>query len=165
MIWTTNGLNRTNILVLIYLFLQTERKAMGNELKDILHQEDCACVIKNQQVRRFYKRGIFDLYGVYAQERSFLQGAEVADHVVGKAAAALLVAGGAKQVYADLISLSALMLLRNAGIPTEYGQVVSYIQNHHQNDWCPMESECYGEKSVADMLPLIQRFVEKQKEK
>jgi len=126
----------------------------------MLHNEDCSCVIQNQVVKKFHRRGITDLYGVYDQERDFLKGAQVADHVIGKAAAALLIAGGAQQVYADLISLSALMLLRNAGIPTEYEQVVSYIQNHRLTDWCPMESECYSEQSVEDMLPLIKQFVE-----
>ena len=64
-----------------------------------------------------------------------------------------------------LISLSALVLLREAGIPVEYGQVVSYIQNHRLTDWCPMESECYNEKTVEDMLPIIKEFVESQQRK
>ncbi len=138
---------------------------MVQDLIHILHNEDCSCVIENQEVKKFHRRGIMDLYGLYDQERNFLKGAQVADHVVGKAAAALLIAGGAKQVYADLISLSALVLLREAGIPVEYGQVVSYIQNHRLTDWCPMESECYNEKTVEDMLPIIKEFVESQQKK
>ena len=136
---------------------------MVQDLIQILHSEQCSCVIQNQEVKRFHNRGIMDLYNVYAHEPAFLQGAEVADHVIGKAAAAILIAGGAKQIYADLISLSALMLLRETGIPTEYKQVVSYIQNHKLTDWCPMESECYSEKSVEDMMPLIKHFVESQR--
>lgn len=138
---------------------------MVQDLIHILHNEHCACVIQNEEVKKFHNRGIMDLYGLYDNEPDFLRGAEVADHVIGKAAAALLIAGGAKQVYADLISLSALVLLREAGIPTEYEQVVSYIQNHRLTDWCPMESECYNEKSVEDMLPLIKQFVESQRPK
>lgn len=133
---------------------------MVQDLIHILHNEDCTCVIRNQEIRRFHNRGIVDLYNVYDREPQFLDGAAVADHAIGKAAAAILIAGKAKHVYADLISLSALILLREAGIPTDYGQVVSYIQNHHLTDWCPMESECYSAKNVEDMMPLIKNFVE-----
>jgi len=138
---------------------------MVEDLIKILHSEDCSCVIRNQEVKTLHSRGIMDLYDVYSTTPQLLQGAQVADHVVGKAAAALMIAGGVQQVYADLISLSALVLLRQKGIPTEYGQVVSYIQNHRFTDWCPMESECYSEKSVEDMLPLIKEFVESQQHK
>ena len=90
----------------------------------------------------------------------FLAGAEVADRVVGKAVAAMLVKGGVKNVYADMISLSALTLLRNAGIDTDYDQLVTYIKNTRLTDWCPVEAMCYNEQTVDEILPIVQQFVE-----
>ena len=87
-----------------------------NELIEKLHEEGCSCVVSNHEVRTYTHRGVDDLFRLLTQEPSFLHGAEVADRVVGKAVAALLVKGGVKNVYADLISLSALTLLRDAGI-------------------------------------------------
>ena len=84
----------------------------------------------------------------------------MADRVVGKAVAAMLVKGGVKNVYADMISLSALTLLRNAGIDTDYDQLVTYIKNTRLTDWCPVEAMCYNEQTVDEILPIVQRFVE-----
>ncbi len=130
-----------------------------NELVEKLHQEGCSCVVSNQEVRTFEKRGVDDIYQLLTQEPAFLQGAEVADRVVGKAVAALLVKGGVEHVHADLISLSALMLLREAGIDTDYDQVVTYIKNSRLTDWCPVEALCYNEETVDEILPIVQQFM------
>ena len=51
----------------------------------------------------FYNRGVKDLYTLYTTTPSLLNGALVADKVVGRAAATLMVLGGVKRVYADTI--------------------------------------------------------------
>lgn len=131
-----------------------------NELIEKLHEEGCSCVVSNNEVRTYTKRGVDDLYNLLTSEPSFLAGAEVADRVVGKAVAAMLVKGGVKNVYADMISLSALTLLRNAGIDTDYDQLVTYIKNTRLTDWCPVEAMCYNEQTVDEILPIVQQFVE-----
>lgn len=135
-----------------------------NELIEKLHENGCSCVVSNHEVRTYSKRGVDDLYNLLTKEPSFLAGAEVADRVVGKAVAAMLVKGGVKNVYADLISLSALTLLRDAGINTNYDQLVTYIKNYSLTDWCPVEALCYNEQTVDEILPLIQRFVENKEQ-
>jgi iron complex outermembrane receptor protein len=131
-----------------------------NELIEKLHETGCSCVISNKEVRTYTHRGVDDLYKLLTQEPSFLANAEVADRVIGKAAAALLVKGGVKNVYADLISLSALTLLREAGVTTYYDQLVTYIKNTRLTDWCPVEALCYNEQTVDEILPVVQQFVE-----
>ena len=62
---------------------------------DCLFIENCSCVIRNgDTVRIFHERGIKDLFRLLKTEREFLDGAFVADKVVGKGAAALMVLGG-----------------------------------------------------------------------
>ena len=64
-----------------------------NELIEKLHEEGCSCVVSNKEVRTYTHRGVDDLYRLLTQEPTFLDGAEVADRVVGKAAAAILQIG------------------------------------------------------------------------
>lgn len=86
---------------------------------DILHKGGYSCVMKNrEEVRTFTQRGVADLYDLYQADSAFMKGAAIADKVIGKGAAALMVLGGFKTVYADIISTPALALLCEAGIET-----------------------------------------------
>lgn len=76
---------------------------------DILHKGGYSCVMKNrEEVRTFTQRGVADLYDLYQADSAFMKGATIADKVIGKGAAALMVLGGFKTVYADIISTPAL---------------------------------------------------------
>ena len=130
----------------------------NTEISQALYDEGCSCIVSNKDTRKFTRRGIDDLYYLLNNEPDFLHGAFVADRIVGKAAAALMITGGVGSVYADLISVSALTLLRNAGIETDYAQVVTYIKNNRLTDWCPVEAMCYNEDNLDDILSIINHF-------
>lgn len=134
-----------------------------DELVKLLHEGNYSCVIRNEVVRTFTQRGIADLYDLLTQEPAFLHGAQIADKVIGKAAAALMVLGGVQQIYTDIISEPALALLRNAGIKIEYMQVVPRIRNRANTGWCPMETICYEVEAAEDMFPLIRDFVQQMR--
>lgn len=90
---------------------------------DILHKGGYSCVMKNrEEVRTFTQRGVADLYDLYQADSAFMKGAAIADKVIGKGAAALMVLGGFKTVYADIISTPALALLCKAGIETTFAK-------------------------------------------
>lgn len=62
---------------------------------DILHKGGYSCVMKNrEEVRTFTQRGVADLYDLYQADSAFMKGAAIADKVIGKGAAALMVLGG-----------------------------------------------------------------------
>lgn len=129
---------------------------------ELLHAGNYSCVIaQGNDVRTFHRKGIRDLYELIIYNPVFLRGASIADKVVGKAAAALIVSGGVQSVYADTISLSALYLLEKSHIPTEFGSLVPYIQNKSRTDWCPMEKRCYDVASVSDILDIIKQSMQK----
>ena len=91
-----------------------------------LRAEGCSCVIQNGDTTlTFHQRGVKDLHNLLRNEPSTLRGALLADKVVGKGAAVLMVAGGVEWVYAEVISESALELLSGHNIPTDYGKVVA----------------------------------------
>ena len=82
-----------------------------------------------------------------------MHGAQVADKVVGKAAAALMVLGGVREVYTDIISEPALAVLHKANIRVECVQIVSRIWNRNRTGWCPLETLCYELESPEAMYP------------
>lgn len=133
-------------------------------LIDYLFAEKCSCVIRNgNDIRVFHDRGIKDLFRLLKEERAFLDGAFVADKVVGKGAAALMNLGGVKEVYADIVSRPALALLNEARIRTDYTLVVAHIVNRTQTGICPVEQLCDGCATAQTCLPLIERFIEHMK--
>ena len=82
------------------------------QLIDLLHVEACSCVIRNGDVTRIFReRGVKDLYRLLEEEPELLAGAFVADKVVGKGAAALMILGGGGELHADVISRPARRLL------------------------------------------------------
>ncbi len=134
-----------------------------DEIIKLLHEGGYSCVIRNGEIRTFTRRGVADLYDLLNRDPAFLRGAQMADKVIGKAAAALMVLGGVAEIYTDLISEPALLLLRDAGIPVEAVRIVPRIQNRAKTGWCPLETICYEEKDAAAMYPLIRDFVEKMR--
>lgn len=96
---------------------------------------------------------------VYQADSAFMKGAAIADKVIGKGAAALMVLGGFKTVYADIISTPALALLCEAGIETTFAQEVPHIINRDKTGWCPLETACMELNTVEEMYPVIQNFI------
>lgn len=129
-----------------------------------LHTGGYSCVISNgDDVRTFTKRGVADIYELLQNDRSFLKGASVADKVVGKGAAALMVIGGVKYIYTDVISEAAMALLRKHQIEVAYGKLVPFIENRDKSGSCPLESICLATDSLPELYKLIEGFIEKMK--
>lgn len=133
---------------------------MINRLIEILHSEKCSCVIAcGDNVRTFHRRGIADLFITLKNEPETLRKAIVADKVVGKAAAALMVLGGVRQVYADTISTPALTLLRANGITVDFAVETDHIINRAGTGWCPMEQLSRDEDNPAVIRNKVEEFL------
>lgn len=129
-------------------------------LIDYLFTGKCSCVIRNgNEIRVFRERGVKDLYRLLKEEPAFLHGAFVADKVVGKAAAALMILGGVKEIFAEVISQPASKLFSRATVHAEYFLMVPYIINRSQTDWCPLERGCANAVSAEECLPIIENFI------
>lgn len=136
------------------------------ELINLLHSGEYSCVIANEgKVRTFTQRGVADLYDLLTQEPDFLKGALIADKVVGKGAAALMISGGIKELYTDIISSKAMDLFRTSDVKVGFGQEVPFIWNRDHTEWCPVETMCSEEESAEAILPLIRDFLEKVRSK
>lgn len=130
------------------------------ELITLLHEGGYSCVVRNgEDVRTFTKRGVADLFELLTTKSDFLQGSSIADKVIGKGAAALMVKGEVQSVYADVISKSALDLLRSADIDVRYSEVVTHIINRAGTGICPVEQRCLPLAEVDDMVTAIREFI------
>ena len=110
-----------------------------NKAKELLKNGTLA-VINGESVFVYHERGIKTLLDILMGGPALLEGAIVADKVVGKAAALLMVKGGVKEVYAETISESALEVFRSHQIPATFGASVPRIMNRAGTGPCPMES-------------------------
>lgn len=134
------------------------------ELISMLHTGGYSCVIANgEKIRTFTQRGVADLYDLLTMEPEFLKGAIIADKVVGKGAAALMILGEIKELYTDVISTKALELFQKSEIKVDFTQEVPFIWNRNHTGWCPVETMCSEENSAENILPLIRDFLERMR--
>lgn len=95
--------------------------------------------VKNGELRTSQKRGIAPIIELIDAEPEFLNGASVADKVIGKAAAMLLNAYGVKNIRTPLASEKAVEYLKGKSMIFEYESTAEYIINRDGTDMCPME--------------------------
>lgn len=130
------------------------------QLIEILHREKCSCVIRTDgNITLCHRRGVRDLLDIVLSGSHSLRGAEVADKVVGKGAAALMVLGSISAVYAGVISVPALRMLEETSIRVTYGTLVPGIINRAGTGMCPVEALCAHCVAPEECLPLIINFV------
>ena len=98
-------------------------------LIEILRREACSLVVETAtgEVTTYNKPGVRDLV------------ARVADKVIGRAAAALLVNGGVAAVHGEVMSRRALPLLEEAGVDVSWGKLVDAIVVPEGDTRCRLE--------------------------
>lgn len=139
-----------------------------NELIDILHAEDCSLVVcdANGEVTTYNKKGVRDLIWLLDNDPQRLKHARIADKVIGKAAAGLIVQGGVREVYADVMSRLALPLLDATNIPYTYGELVDRIVIPAGDDRCPLEKIVAPAASALEVEQMLrQHFAEMQQKR
>lgn len=137
-----------------------QNQALLQELMERLTAEQCSCVIRSgSAIRVFRERGVRDLHHLLTREPQFLRGALVADKVVGKGAAALMILGGVEGLYAGVLSRPARDLLVGAGVWTTYDTLVPHIVNRAKTDRCPLEKRCDEAATAEECRPLIEAFI------
>jgi len=133
------------------------------DLIDILHDGNHSLVVANGEVCTFDGGGVSDLYRLLQEDPGFLHGASVADKVVGKAAASLMVLAKIKEAYAEVVSQPALDLLRSSGISVIYAKVVPCIINRAGTGLCPLETRCMTCMTPEECFVAIRTFMQEIK--
>jgi len=102
------------------------------------------------------KRGITPLLELIASGKD-VSGYSAADKVVGKAAAALFIKCGVKQLYAAVLSKGGAKLLESHGVEYVYDTLTDAIINRAGTDVCPMEKAVRDIEEIEDMYVAILR--------
>lgn len=132
------------------------------QLIEILRREKCSLVVKNHGIVTTYsKPGVRDLEHLLDHDPEMLQGATIADKVIGKAAAAMVVVGGVKELYAEVISKKAIPFLEEAGIAYTYGTLVDTIKE--EGDRCQLEKITAPATTPEETVALLRAHFEKKK--
>jgi len=111
------------------------------ELKHLLQREEVRGVVRTAtgEIREFHRQGVIDLFTLLTEAPQMLQGSQIADRVIGRGAALLMVKGGVQEVFAYVISESALSIFKQADIPVTYNSLQPHIINRTGTDICPVE--------------------------
>ena len=131
------------------------------ELKEMLRREDVRGVVRSAdgRLREFRRQGVIDLFQLLSDEPAFLQGASMADRVVGRGAALLMAKGGVKEVFAFVLSQPAFDVLRQAGITISYDTLQPNIINRTGTDICPVEKLTADTTDPDEAFRLIGNFL------
>ena len=125
-----------------------------------LHNEKLCCVVlKDDEYFTSMEFGIKPLMIFLRQDKSFFKNAVIADKIIGKAAALLMILGGAEQVYGEIMSDSAIAVLKEHHIPFDYGTTVSYIKNRTDTGICPMEETVLNISSPSEAFDAIEKTI------
>ena len=135
------------------------------QLIEILRREKCSLVVKNHGIVTTYsKPGVRDLEHLFDHAPEMLHGATIADKVIGKAAAAMVVVGGVKELYAEVMSKRAIPFLEEAGIAYTYGTLVDTIKE--EGDRCQLEKITAPATTPEETVDLLRaHFEEKKRER
>ena len=98
-----------------------------------------------------FGKGVKELVDVM----TILSNSSVADKVVGKAAAVILVRNGARAVYGKVMTKTAYTLLTQHNVFAKYGELVDKIEN------CPFEERV---KNISDIKEAWKEIMDLYKE-
>jgi len=128
--------------------------------KSYLQDSGASCVMaKDSELRHSEKPGIMPLLEWLKEDSTTLQNSSIADKVVGKAAALLMVFGKVSEVYAEVISTAAIECFEKNKVLFSFGEKVPYILNRDQTDMCPMEKRCMGTDSPTEAYQILGEMV------
>ncbi len=130
----------------------------------MIKEEGTSCVIikEGSIVYTADGRGVAPLLTIYEKEK--LAASCVVDRIIGKAAAMILVLGGAKSVYGEIMSKAAREYLEARDIPCQYGLCVDVITGRTGTGICPIESSVLSIDDPAEGFEaLTKRLAELRK--
>lgn len=141
---------------------------MLKKLIEILNQGTYSCLAAENEkiVYQAAGIGVKPIITPMRENRKFFQNKIVADTKVGKAAAMLLALSGAQYVYGQVMSKSAVALLKKHNIECSYETLAEYIPNRTNTGMCPLEMSILTEDDLeAGFVKLENKIKELMQQK
>lgn len=126
---------------------------MNQALNILLENHYTFVAIKENFEYHSTLNGIAPIMNKMIDDELYFQDCNIADKVIGKSAAMLLIKSQVKHIHAVVLSQHAKDILDEYKISYSYDEIVPYIINRTHTDMCPME------KSVLNIRDLNQAFV------
>jgi len=122
-------------------------------VKKRLYEKNASLVVifENGKINEYYNPRVHDIVSILKENEDALNGATVADKIIGKTAASLLTVAGVKEIYANTISEIAIPVLEKNNIKYHYKNKVKYIINNEGTGMCPMENKFKDEKDLRNI--------------
>ena len=134
-----------------------------NYSKKRLIEGKFTCVLYNGESELVSsERGVSFLLGLYEDGKDYSNYVS-ADKVVGKGAALLYVLLGVKEIHANVISQSALDVMKKHNINCTYDTLVPHIINRRGDGICPIEGATMYIENPKDAPSVIVKTLEKLK--
>lgn len=121
----------------------------------LLSSASTIAVVSDGEIFTSQERGVKPLLFLLKEKKEFLKGASVADKVIGKAAALLMVLGEIKEVHTLIISEPAIKVFEKHNIPCFYDKKVTRIVNRTGDGLCPMETLCLDVENPQEAFDRI----------
>lgn len=121
----------------------------------LLSSASTIAVVSDGEVFTSQERGVKPLLFLLKEKKEFLKGASVADKVIGKAAALLMVLGEIKEVHTLIVSEPAIKVFEKHNIPCFYDKKVTRIVNRTGDGLCPMETLCLDVENPQEAFDRI----------
>jgi hypothetical protein len=149
-------------LILIPSVVMALEHGMGRRKMDslqsainLIKEETATCVVMKDHkiIKTISGQGIAPVIDLY--EQGVLKDAFVADKIIGKAAAMIMVLGGVKEVYGKVMSRAGKEYLESRGVKVSNGQCIDMISNRAGNGICPMERTVMEIEEPAEALAAL----------
>ena len=149
------------LLTLLRVTLKANMKKIGKkELLEMLNEQHLSLLVYNDSTLSTHtNRGVRDLLTLISTQPKRLQGAIVADKIIGKAAAAIMATGGVIEVHTNIISTPARALLEAEGIKVVATEEVPQILNRNKSQMCPIDSQLEGIESIEECVTVLQNML------
>lgn len=120
---------------------------------------DCV-VVTGGEMRTGRGRGVSPLLAFHDRGAGVLRGATVVDKVIGRAAAAILISGGARSVHGLTMSADGKAYLEAHGIAASCDRLVPRILNADRTGLCPLEQAVAGKEKPEEALAALRLKIE-----
>lgn len=129
----------------------------GFQMLDMLNEQRLSLLVFNHDsLTTHANRGVQDLLQLISEQPERLNGAVVADKIIGKAAAAIMATGGVREVHTNIICTPARELFEKEGIMVFATEEVPMILNRDRSSMCPIDTQIADIESIEECVAILQ---------
>lgn len=128
---------------------------------EALREHEFTCIVEKCGVILHKKSGIGvkPILELMREHPADLKGADVADKIIGRAAATALYLAGVSSVYGEVMSKHGQARLAEFGISSSFGELVEQIYNRDKSDMCPLEKSAFEFDDAQKSFDSMKNFI------